>query len=272
MRILYIAKFGKNNTETHIADELVRQGCKVERVVVDGDPFKALQDTHEHDIVLFGKLPETWRGFVKNCHIPTYCWIFDVYPFRTRTLKEAQFEADYVVSTGGIDNTEVIRQAIPQDHKEMFEYEKKFDVLFIGSLYTGDRLRLDEYLLNQYEGKYYQFGDKLQIRGKDLNHVLGQTKIAVGDSYPKPGYWSNRVYEICGRGGFIIHPEVEGLKDEFPDIVTYKHNDFDDLQSKIDYYLEHEDEREEIRNKCFTSCPTFKERVKDFIKLTKNYG
>ena len=35
------------------------------------------------------------------------------------------------------------------------------------------------------------------------------------------------------------------------EIVLYRHGDLDDLGKKIDYYLEHEQEREEIRQNGF---------------------
>jgi spore maturation protein CgeB len=52
--------------------------------------------------------------------------------------------------------------------------------------------------------------------------------------------------ETLGRGGFLIHQEVDGLKEEYPHLVTYKRGDLNDLKEKIDYYIEHEDERKAL--------------------------
>ena len=65
-----------------------------------------------------------------------------------------------------------------------------------------------------------------------------------------PDYWSDRIYETIGRGGFLIHPYIKGLEREFEDkkhLVFYEYNNLSQLQELIDYYLEHEDEREKIR-------------------------
>jgi spore maturation protein CgeB len=58
------------------------------------------------------------------------------------------------------------------------------------------------------------------------------------------------VYETIGRGGFMIHPYIKGLEREFEDkkhIVFYEYGNFEQLKELIDYYLEHDAEREAIR-------------------------
>ena len=97
-------------------------------------------------------------------------------------------------------------------------------------------------------------GDTGTIRGAELNQMYANAKIAIGDSlclnFDYPYYWSDRIYETTGRGGFIIHPEIKGLDEQFEygkEIATFKFGDFEDLKNKIDYYLEHKDEREAIR-------------------------
>ena len=45
-------------------------------------------------------------------------------------------------------------------------------------------------------------------------------------------------------------PYIKGIEDLFEvgkEIITFKFGDFKDLKKKIDYYLEHDDEREKIR-------------------------
>lgn len=47
-----------------------------------------------------------------------------------------------------------------------------------------------------------------------------------------------------------LETAIKGMQEDFEDgkhLVFYKFGDFDDLKSKIDYYLEHDDEREKIR-------------------------
>lgn len=73
----------------------------------------------------------------------------------------------------------------------------------------------------------------------------------IGDSVYSPNYWSNRVVETLGRGGFLIHREVEGLSKEYPDLVTYEKDNYEDLKNKIKFYLLNYDKRYEIIQKNF---------------------
>jgi len=135
------------------------------------------------------------------------------------------------------------------------------DVVFVGSKgYHPEwqyRPKLLNWLENTYQDKFLHVGGDGKtgvIRGAALNKIYGDSKIAVGDSlcinYDYPYYWSDRVYETLGRGGFMIHPYIKGMEKHFKDgkhLVFYEFNNFDDLKSKVDYYLKHDDEREKIR-------------------------
>jgi hypothetical protein len=61
---------------------------------------------------------------------------------------------------------------------------------------------------------------------------------------------SDRIYETTGRGGFLIHPRIEGISTQFVDgeeVVFYDYDNFPQLKSLIDYYLANPEEREAIR-------------------------
>jgi hypothetical protein len=138
--------------------------------------------------------------------------------------------------------------------------QEKNDVIFVGSKgYHPEwryRPELITWLEINYPSRFKRYGgDGLGVvRGDDLNQLYANTKVVMGDSlcigFNYAGYWSDRVYETTGRGGFIIHPEIEGLEKQFKygeEIVTYKFNDWEGLKKKIDYYIDHDDERENIR-------------------------
>lgn len=140
------------------------------------------------------------------------------------------------------------------------EYDKKHDVVFVGSKkYHPEwtyRPKLINWLEETYGDKFehYGIGGKPSIRGAQLNKLYASTKIVVGDSlcinFKYPDYWSDRVYETMGRGGFIIHPYISGMEKEFEDkkhLVFYEFGNFTQLKELIDYYLEHDEEREAIR-------------------------
>ena len=91
-------------------------------------------------------------------------------------------------------------------------------------------------------------------RGHDLNKRLAQVKVLIGDSHPSDNYWSNRIYEMLGRGAFFIHAKTEGMEEEFDDgthFVSYERNNLDDLLTKIHFYIEEDEERERIRDNGF---------------------
>lgn len=134
------------------------------------------------------------------------------------------------------------------------------EVIFVGSRgYHPEwqyRPQLIDWLKKTYGDKFKHFGnDGLGVvRGEALNQLYGSSKVVVGDTlclnFDYPHYWSDRVYETLGRGGFMIHPYIKGMEDHFEDgkhLVFYEYGDFNDLNSKIDYYLEHDTEREAIR-------------------------
>lgn len=134
------------------------------------------------------------------------------------------------------------------------------DVIFVGSRgYHPEwpyRPQLIDWLKENYGYRFKHFGgDGLGVRrGDDLNQLYADTKIAVGDSlcinFDYPHYWSDRVYETLGRGGFLIHPYISGMGDHFEDgkhLKFYQFGDFGQLKGLIDYYLEHPEEREIIR-------------------------
>lgn len=91
------------------------------------------------------------------------------------------------------------------------------------------------------------YGERFRVfsgyRGAELNDLYASIRVVVGDSCfgGSDHYWSDRVPETLGRGGFLIHPETKGLR--IPGLVTFSPGNLFELQDKIDYYLEREEER-----------------------------
>lgn len=135
------------------------------------------------------------------------------------------------------------------------------DLVFVGArgyhrAWTH-RQQLLDHLELKYGGRFTRAGGDAPtgtVRGDALNRLYANSKIAVGDTYcagyDYPDYWSDRVPETLGRGGFLLMPRVPGIEKQFTDgehLALWEFGDFDDLDAKIAYYLEHEDEREKIR-------------------------
>ncbi|MFA5937474.1 MAG: glycosyltransferase [Candidatus Paceibacterota bacterium] len=217
---------------------------------------------------------------LKNRNVPSVTYHLDLW-FGLQRQKDLEqdefykhighfFTVDKLMADWFNDNTEVKGHYL---HAGVYEQEcylaapsfqfdtYKHDVIFVGSRgYHPEwqyRPQLIDWLRETYGGRFTHIGGDGQIpttRGQELNTLYADSKIAIGDSlcinFEYPHYWSDRVYETLGRGGFMIHPYIEGMETDFEDgkhLVFYKFGDFDDLKAKIDYYLEHDDEREKIR-------------------------
>jgi hypothetical protein len=156
------------------------------------------------------------------------------------------------------------------------------DVIFVGSRkYHSEwqyRPKLINWLESTYKDKFehYGHGGVKSVRGQELNDLYASTKVVVGDTlcinFDYPDYWSDRIYETLGRGGFLIHPYISGLEREFADkehVVFYEYNNFDQLKELVDYYLVNEEEREKIRvagHNLVKSKYTYKNRWSSILK------
>ena len=93
------------------------------------------------------------------------------------------------------------------------------------------------------------------VRGQALRDLYASVDIATGDScFAGSGlanYWSDRIPETLGRGGFLMHPYVPGIEAHFEPgthFASWNAGDWDQLGEDIDYFLDHPDRREEIRH------------------------
>ena len=92
------------------------------------------------------------------------------------------------------------------------------------------------------------------IRGRALRDLYATVPIVVGDSCLAGGvtrYVSDRIPETLGRGGFLIHPHVEGVTDgtlfeSGVHLQTFEVGDHERLLWLIDHYLANPAERAQI--------------------------
>jgi hypothetical protein len=123
------------------------------------------------------------------------------------------------------------------------------------------RKKLVSWLKDTYGNKFAHYGPGGldSIRGyPELNKLYASAKIVIGDTLCKdftyPFYSSDRLFEVIGRGGFLIYPEIKGLDKyykDMDDIVYYTFNDFNNLKFLIDKFLADNSAREVIMNRGF---------------------
>lgn len=159
-----------------------------------------------------------------------------------------------------------------------------YDVCFIGNSQRGRNIFRREECINTLKDfcKFKVIGNMSEnssdqcLYGSEMANVYRQSKItfdtlhAIKDNMG----WkiSDRIFKAMGCGCLFICPPVENLKKFFipgKHLVTYD-GTIEDLKSKVMYYLEHEEEREQIA-KCgqeeVMKNHTIGVRVKQYILI-----
>lgn len=144
------------------------------------------------------------------------------------------------------------------------------------------RRRLVEALHDRYGRRFRAWPrSNQQIRGRDLEDLYASVKLVVGDSClagDATHYWSDRIPETLGRGGLLIHPEVEGMADQgFVDgetLITYKLGDnFENLFSQIDRWLNGDGQRVASAGmELVHALHTYNNRVASLITFCRKNG
>lgn len=181
-----------------------------------------------------------------------------------------------------------LKPAVRHDAVKWGEVRKDFecDVAFVGSNgqgyhedVWGYRKQLVDFLRETCKKNGWSFknigGDLPKVeRSDDMNDFYASAKVTVGDSLclkkEKAHYWSDRVPEATGRGGFLIMPHIEMLKVDWNLLPTYNWGDFEQLEEMIKHYLEHEDERHAIQLTNFNITKeehTYVNRVQTILRI-----
>jgi hypothetical protein len=152
-----------------------------------------------------------------------------------------------------------VRAGVVERDCRLVDRPKTHEVVFVGSYHYHPewpyRQQLIDWLRTTYGDRFEHWGPqgKGLVRGDALNELYASTKVVMGDTlcpgFRYPYYTSDRAYEVLGRGGFLVHPRIEGMTEELTDehLAYYRFNDWGRLKKTIDHYLANDDEREAIR-------------------------
>lgn len=249
----------------------------------------ALQVTHTHGWSVGGSMaPETMLQRVREMGVPSFSYHLDLYfglsvldKRDERTGQHWSWKVDHFFSTDGSHEAEYAARGVNHHYLPpgVVEYGcfkgTKMDVLasdigFVGSIgYHPEypfRTRLVNELKNHYGPRFRTYAG---MRETALNNVYASVKVVVGDHCfaGQPYYWSDRLPETCGRGGFLIYPRTEGMT--IP-TATYEPQNVKDLIEKIDYFLANEALRTEIQNAAFEHVKahdTYTHRLQEIVKV-----
>ena len=146
------------------------------------------------------------------------------------------------------------------------EKHKDIDISFVGNIY-GRRGEYVKFLKDKFPKLNTFYGNSY---GKDMNEIYNRSKIVLNFANVKE--LNFRVFEALGSGAFVLNEYSKETLDIFEnniDLATFF--DLNDLSEKIQFYLEHDKERETIalsgHNKVKQSH-TLDTRIKDILEKT----
>lgn len=116
------------------------------------------------------------------------------------------------------------------------EHPRRRDLIAAASARYGDGFRL--------------IGGANSVRGPELADVYASARVVLGDSLcllgPHSLYLSDRVPEVAGRGGLLVHPRNRATG-QFPDAAYWSTWDIDEQLESVDVVLALPDSQVEKR-------------------------
>lgn len=318
MKFCYLGNFKFHwCTEVHISGTLELLGHKIIRLQEGKtDLDTIIKEANRSDMFLWTRTPNLvnidGNIMLKNISPIKVSYHLDLYMGISREKdvpNDPFFKTDFVFQADGDPrslkkfkdlgiNAYYMKPGVfaPECYLTESRIDLRHDLVFIGSNHGYHRewtyrRTLIEWLAKNYKDRFRLYPNKRisPIMGHELNQLMASTKIVIADAlnvspdgsgklFDHTYYWSNRIVEETGRGGFVIHPRVKGLEENFEDkkhIVMYDFNNFKQLKELIDYYLAHDEEREKIRllgHAHTKQNHTFHHRLEKMFEILKREG
>lgn len=259
-----VYRFQENQQDWRRLGEKVRRGCQVVLwtrtwEVPKADALRFLAEMRDVGVPTVGYHLDRWWGLEREYQLdtePFFRCALVVSPDGS-PVDWARPGINHLWLPPGVFGPECLPLNLPLK-REVLPVEP---VIFVGSYpyphpgWAPYRMRLIEELTYRYGGRFglYPKDKRRPIRGLDLTRLYQSSKVVIGDSclLGQPHrYWSDRVPETLGRGGVLVHPEVDGLDDFYRDdahLRTYEVGDFEQLLGIVDELLDGDDVRESLR-------------------------
>lgn len=163
---------------------------------------------------------------------------------------------------------------------------KSIDVLFTGTFlpWAADRIKFLRAVDDNFNLVIHSVNSSEWIRAgfknahgplmdQELPALYGSAKVNISvDHTITAGYWSDRNAQIMACGGFVLFRYVPMSEVRFQDYVAY-FNDIPHCLASIKYFLEHDDEREEIADYGYRYARNnlmVHHRVRDLLLILEN--
>ena len=204
------------------------------------------------DLVIAYKASGINPRLLETMNCPTVLW----YPDDILTMQHAQsdllnsgyaYDHVYYFDKAGLQN--LLQMGVhhgsflplatdPTVYKYLPGAKKKYDVVFVGNIYPNRRALLDRLKLkfNVFETKAFM---------NDMVRIFNEAKIVLNLGVGNTGY-QLRVFEALGCRSFLLTNEItlnDRLFNDKEHLVYFNEQNIEDL---INYYLEHDEEREFI--------------------------
>lgn len=191
-------------------------------------------------------------------------------------FEEPFFRCDLVCTADGGHDTDWLKAgvthayyppAVSRDEAKIGMFDPRFasPVSFVGSWRGYHRewqhraqLVRKLQMLGAAKIKFWPQPGQPAVRGVELQNLYASVDVVVGDSClvphadgsPMTDYSSDRIPETLGRGGFLLHPRVQGVTDslytEGEHLDCWELGDWNELRHKIDFWLRHPVKRREV--------------------------
>lgn len=316
MRILFLGNFQVDfSTESHYAKEYENLGHQVLRfqenesstddVLLAAEGADIFHYVHTHGwetpgtttvaeliqqfknrgVITIGVHLDYWYGLVRQQDVGTHPW----------------WSCDYIFTADGGSNDwyrnqginhHYLRAGVLSDECYLGTYREDFncDIAFVGAYgYHPEwpyRPRLINWLAETYGDRFRRFAGDVPphhtIRGSALNDLYASAKVTIGDTlcvgFDHTNYFSDRLFEATGRGGFVIFPHIKGIEESFhlgEELLTYEYENFAQLRKLIDHCLENPNERKKIQlagHERTKAEHTYKHRVEEIFDVLQTDG
>ncbi len=299
MKILFLAKHGSgdNDDEGAIAHALTALGHDVVCVHEMRRHRTVELSTVNADLCLFLKTPVVSEVAETAKRMPCVFWFFDLVTSNDPTLMARSrtrvqwmidilpyvlvgfcTDGDWVENTGHRGKLVWLMQGM-DERVAGFGVRKPEPyppILFAGMVNHGQsRAQHIAELQARYGDKFGILGGggpRGRIHGRALADVFASTKIVIAPDGPQSDrYWSNRIYNTLGLGGFLLHPYTKGLYDQYEHyLVMYETRDH--LHWLIQQYLKEDEQREKMRLFGFNhtmAANTYRHRCEELIRVVK---
>jgi hypothetical protein len=274
MKILFVAVFTPNSTNVSQSRGFKDNGAvvyeydyrerlsKLRNLQKRDDELIELAKSWLPDLVVFSKCNNMHYRVVDEINkvSKTCMWYMDAMHNFDLELIEKTKRVNYFVS--GVEGvtehahklckeTTFVHQC-PDELMNFIDNDERhyeYDITFIGSVDSskihGNRKTFVDALKTNFNGFKHFNG----VFGLEHNEIVNKSKINLNFSPTDATGVSVRIYKILASGGFLMSTPWKNMENTFTpgeDIVIF--NNKEELIDKINYYLKHDSERENIRN------------------------